>query len=54
MVLISLVRGVPSRLEKAIPAGVKTAISPSSRKTISRVWERMAGISEATKYSPCP
>ena len=33
---------------------VKTTISPSSRKIISRVWESIAGMSEATKNSPSP
>ena len=30
------------------------ATSPSARKNMSRVWLRMAGTSEATKYSPSP
>ena len=29
-------------------------MSPSARKNMSRVWLRMAGTSEATKYSPSP
>ena len=36
------------------PFGVTTAISRSSRNTTSRVWLRIAGTSEATKYSPSP
>jgi hypothetical protein len=29
-------------------------MSPSARKNMSRVWLRMAGTSDATKYSPLP
>ena len=29
-------------------------MSPSARKNMSRVWLRIAGTSEATKYSPSP
>jgi hypothetical protein len=36
------------------PDEVITAISSSPRKTTSRVWLRIAGMSEATKNSPSP
>ena len=34
--------------------GVSTTMSPSARKIMSCVWVRIAGTSEATKYSPAP
>ena len=46
--------GSPATVEKAMAPARKTAISPSSMKTISRVWARMAGMSEATKNSSLP
>ena len=45
---------VPSKRRKVGPLPLTTTISPSSRKTTSLVWERIAGMSEATKYSPSP
>ena len=36
------------------PDGVMTAISSSPRNTTSRVWLRIAGMSDATKNSPSP
>ncbi len=46
--------GRPSKSVRCTPSGVRTAMSPSARKNMSRVWLRMAGTSEATKYSPSP
>ena len=46
--------GRPSKSPSRTPAGVSTAMSPSPRKNMSRVWLRMAGTSEATKYSLSP
>src|ERR1700704_3403089 len=45
---------LPSRSRTRTPSGVSTAMSPSARKNIFLVWARIAGMSLATKYSPCP
>ena len=45
--------GRRSRVSRT-PSAVSTAISPSARKNMSRVWLRIAGTSEATKYSLSP
>src|SRR3972149_4419921 len=44
----------PANRVMRIPAGGTIAVSPSSRKTTSRVWGRRAGMSEATNCSPSP
>src|SRR3989338_7337337 len=46
--------GSPSSVESSTPCAVTTATSRSSRITTSRVWERMAGMSEAMNISPRP
>ena len=46
--------GRPASVESRTPLRPTTAISSSSSTITSRVWERMAGMSEATKYSPSP
>jgi hypothetical protein len=46
--------GRPASVWSRTPSRVTTAISPSSRIRTSRVWARMAGTSDATKYSPLP
>jgi hypothetical protein len=46
--------GAPSRSVISTPARVMTATSSSSSTTTSRVWERMAGMSEARKVSSSP
>ena len=44
----------PARSSISTPAAVSTAISPSSRNITLRVCARIAGMSEATKFSPSP
>ena len=51
---MALETGRPTKSVNDTPVRVMTAISSSPRKTTSRVWLRMAGMSEATKYSPSP
>src|SRR5216684_502719 len=46
--------GRPKKSVNATPVRVMTAISSSPRNTTSRVWLRIAGMSEATKNSPSP
>ncbi len=46
--------GFPCASLSAIRSRVTSAKSPSSRKITLRVWARIAGTSEATKFSPCP
>src|ERR1035438_4096158 len=46
--------GWPSKSQSDTPSGVRIAISPSARKNMSWVWERIAGTSLATKYSLSP
>ena len=46
--------GRPKKSVNSTPARVMIAISSSPRKTTSRVWLRIAGISDATKNSPSP
>ena len=48
--------GVPAKSENSTPWRVMTAISSSPRNTTSRVWLRIAGVSDATKnsFSPIP
>ena len=44
----------PVEIRKMNAVRVSTATSPSARKNMSRVWLRIAGTSDATKYSPSP
>src|ERR1017187_6703570 len=46
--------GRPSKSPIRTPSGVSIAKSPSARKNMSRVCGRMAGTSDATKYSLSP
>ena len=46
--------GSPSRVDSSTESAVTTATSSSSSMTTSRVWDRIAGMSEATNISPCP
>ncbi|PYN39019.1 MAG: hypothetical protein DMD98_02285 [Candidatus Rokuibacteriota bacterium] len=46
--------GSSSSVESSTPSAVTTATSLSSRITTSRVWERIAGMSEAMNISPRP
>ncbi len=46
--------GRPKKSVNATPVRVMTAISSSPRNTTSRVWLRIAGMSDATKNSPSP
>ncbi len=48
------VTGRPEKSLSRTPSGVRMAMSPSARKNMSWVWVRMAGTSEATKYSLSP
>ena len=51
---LAVTTGRPSKSLSRTPSGVSTAMSPSARKNMSCVWLRMAGTSEATKYSLSP
>src|SRR5579862_9189700 len=44
----------PLKSVRCTPSRVRIAMSPSARKNMSRVWLRIAGTSDATKYSPSP
>src|SRR5437867_2043964 len=46
--------GSPSSVDSSTLSARTTAISPSSRTTTSRVWDRIAGMSEARNISPRP
>src|SRR5213594_2561653 len=46
--------GSSSSVDSSTPSAVTTATSLSSRNTTSRVWERIAGMSEAMNISPRP
>src|SRR2546422_361039 len=46
--------GSSSSVDSSTPSAVTTATSLSSRITTSRVWERIAGMSEAMNISPRP
>ncbi len=46
--------GSPSSVDSSTLSAVTTATSSSSRMTTSRVWDRIAGISDARNISPRP
>src|SRR3972149_57800 len=54
MTFTSRSRGTPSTPVMVTPSAVRSATSPSSRKTTRFVWASTAATSEARKLSPSP